>query len=467
VPTTGAITVSKTGGVAFAASATTDTTLTGNISYTQGGTGSVSRTVTSKLQESVSVKDFGADPTGVADSTAAIQNCINAVQTAGGGTILLSPGTYKISSSLTISGSTPLWLIGTWASIIKNVGTGNSITVGNLSADQTADVRILGIQVTGQAGTLVGINFQRMHNARIEGVRLNYHGSDGIKLQGSYACWLLNNYVNNNSGCGLNAVAISGAGNDFLQVIGNRWLANGGTAGIYIDNSLYGPQGQRIELNDVEGNTIGLKIDVGSISNTEGMTIRGNYFENQSGYNASIGEDGGTALFHNPTVDSNAFAFGTGGTSAANATRFGNIVRELNLYGNNFNTSDLVIGSSTTLGFVGGNKSNATVPGGFDQNGGVTVSQLRLYQPGGAAYSSISMTGGYIRINYPIQSVNQIFPGSANTATYQTSCGLWAGTGAPNNSYGQTGDYYFRSDTPATANQRVYVKNGGTWTGIV
>jgi len=41
------------------------------IGYTNGATGSVARTVESKLQESVSVLDFGADPTGVADSTAA------------------------------------------------------------------------------------------------------------------------------------------------------------------------------------------------------------------------------------------------------------------------------------------------------------------------------------------------------------------------------------------------------------
>jgi glutamine amidotransferase-like uncharacterized protein len=32
---------------------------------------------------------------------------------------------------------------------------------------------------------------------------------------------------------------------------------------------------------------------------------------------------------------------------------------------------------------------------------------------------------------------------------------------------GSDGDYYLRTDTPGTANQRIYVRSGGTWTGIV
>lgn len=45
---------------------------------------------------------------------------------------------------------------------------------------------------------------------------------------------------------------------------------------------------------------------------------------------------------------------------------------------------------------------------------------------------------------------------------------LFSGNGAPATGLGAIGDYYFRNDTPGTANQRIYVKTAAAvWTGIV
>ena len=79
--------------------ASTGSTLVGTI---QSGTGAVSRTVQSKLRESISVKDFGAVGDGVADDTAAIQAALNQGQT-NNSTVFVPAGIYKITSTLNIT----------------------------------------------------------------------------------------------------------------------------------------------------------------------------------------------------------------------------------------------------------------------------------------------------------------------------------------------------------------------------
>jgi len=73
--------------------------------YNQGGTGAQDRTLTSKLQETVSVKDFGAVGDGVADDTAAFNAAIAAV---GSGGTVYCEGSYKIDSTVTLSSGVSL-----------------------------------------------------------------------------------------------------------------------------------------------------------------------------------------------------------------------------------------------------------------------------------------------------------------------------------------------------------------------
>ncbi len=66
--------------------------------YTHGGTGSVSRSTTSKLQEWISVKDFGAVADGVTNSTTAFNNALLA---AGGQYVFVPSGAYYIVGLVT------------------------------------------------------------------------------------------------------------------------------------------------------------------------------------------------------------------------------------------------------------------------------------------------------------------------------------------------------------------------------
>lgn len=59
---------------------------------------------------------------------------------------------------------------------------------------------------------------------------------------------------------------------------------------------------------------------------------------------------------------------------------------------------------------------------------------------------------------------NKIYPGK-DSAIQQTNCGLYAGSGAPNNANGADGDIYFRSDGGALTT--IYQRRAGTWTGII
>lgn len=90
----------KTAGVT---AITIDASQNVTIPYKQSGIGAVTRTVASKLNDTVSVKDFGAVGDGVTDDTAAIQAAINSVGIGGGGGVYFPYGTYKVTSTLTVA----------------------------------------------------------------------------------------------------------------------------------------------------------------------------------------------------------------------------------------------------------------------------------------------------------------------------------------------------------------------------
>jgi hypothetical protein len=69
-----------------------------DVDYNQGGTGAVSRTVANRLQDQVSVKDFGAIGNGATDDYAKIQSAASSVNS-----ISVTDGDYLLSQQVTMS----------------------------------------------------------------------------------------------------------------------------------------------------------------------------------------------------------------------------------------------------------------------------------------------------------------------------------------------------------------------------
>jgi len=85
----------------------------GDVGYTAGFTGATGQTVQTKLEQYVSVKDFGATGDGVTDDTAAIQAALDYAGTVNGCTVYFPTGIYLISDPLIVYSNTTITMTGT------------------------------------------------------------------------------------------------------------------------------------------------------------------------------------------------------------------------------------------------------------------------------------------------------------------------------------------------------------------
>jgi hypothetical protein len=88
--------------------------------FNASGAGAVERTVDDKLRDVVSVKDFGADSTGVVDSSSAIQTAFNS----GAGYVFFPAGTYLVRSSCVVTSASLKRVAGEGVTINVDITTG-------------------------------------------------------------------------------------------------------------------------------------------------------------------------------------------------------------------------------------------------------------------------------------------------------------------------------------------------------
>ena len=155
----------------------------GSVTYTQGASGSVQTTVQAKLQETVSVKDFGAVGDGVADDTAAIQAAIAHLKTGSniGGEVFFPRGTYIISSTIFLN-STGISLVGESMGGQWNIANARGSYIKYTTVDANPAIQI----AEGSGGTGYG------WGCNLKNLQIKTASSYGIQLgnaDGSPVSW--------------------------------------------------------------------------------------------------------------------------------------------------------------------------------------------------------------------------------------------------------------------------------------
>lgn len=100
----------------------------------------------------VNVLDFGADPTGVADSTAAIQAAIDSISA---GVVSIPIGTFRTIATINMKNGVSLVGAGSYATVLQNVTTAPIITV-NTGTD-VRSAQLIGMNLLGGGTNTSGV----------------------------------------------------------------------------------------------------------------------------------------------------------------------------------------------------------------------------------------------------------------------------------------------------------------------
>ena len=134
--------------------------------YNEGSIGAVDRTVESRLQDYVSVKDFGAVGDGVTDDTAAIQAAFNS----GATTVVLTAATFKITDTVTLPNNVnidfdggELLYSGTRDRVAFQVGT----TTGNAGSVFVQNVSVRSATIDWSNTAYIGVRICSARRANV------------------------------------------------------------------------------------------------------------------------------------------------------------------------------------------------------------------------------------------------------------------------------------------------------------
>ena len=306
------------------------TTLIPKFDLKNGGstpTGAVNRPINQKLSEFISVLDFGADPTGVADNAAIFQSVFDLAFT-NNFEVYIPAGTYKIASVLTLTTDT-------YGHGLVITGSGFKTTVlsftgtGFMQSNQTQVNDYITISdmtlINASSSATIGMDIGTVRNGYFENINVqNFTVAWGLRKNVDAIGNYYNRFISCVGDCGASPVG-SVAWQFGNNIVGHT--INGGNANTLIACKSFGAKiGIQIIAgygNSIVGHQItscsdsGVVFTVGSNNYIqayiEGSTSLGNAAIGATQNTLALYNDGSTS---NAFVDTNGFNILTGNASA-------------------------------------------------------------------------------------------------------------------------------------------------------
>lgn len=212
----------------------TSATSTDQMTYNEGSTGAATRVLTARLQDYVSVKDFGAVGNGVADDTAAIQAALNANLA-----VYIPAGTYKVSSQLSLQSGSVLFGDGS-ASEITCANGDISIIYGLSTNNCTVKDLKVNVTVAGTSAYTGAVRFNTSTNCLVENVEIEGVSWAGVYLEASSYCRVTGVYAHDFRGTVQDSADVCVYRASLYNVIDGNHLFGNGWHGILVQEPVAG-----------------------------------------------------------------------------------------------------------------------------------------------------------------------------------------------------------------------------------
>lgn len=482
------------------------------IGFIQAGVNAVLRTAQDKMRERVSVLDFGADPTGVVSSSAAILAAQNYLLSVGGGTMYFPPGQYKVTTPIIMAPG--ITYMGAMRAGLGAYNAGRSrlfsstSNIFNNSAITITEVCIRDLFIESEVGgghifdwSLAGV----VAKIEMSGVCLAQRNAaksviNGKAAGGVFSIWMHDFEYVYVPACVVPPIWIASPTVNSIA-IENFWsTSNGqsavGNPSIWVEST--NPGGAAFNIGIKQGvfelpgsGSIRLLSCTNSVIEQCGvydLSIAPGYYQFSVDKGATgpassnvtirdcrstVGTVGVADVFLNMSVGGQGSFQIEGSTfsvldGAVAGGAYIGIKNSAITTIQNLNYIDMNAGPEANLTFKSTTAAGATVSlwNGYagNRDGALNIKVNTVHSGSISKNGVLSWGTAYITQLGVINAGAQIYPGTPAGAQ-QVVAGLLGNAGIPNNAQGNNGDFYFRSDGAALTT--IYQRRAGIWVGIV